>query len=77
MLQDIKYRNHLVIKRKCFLKKDQKKSRESIGKCKFMWKALKSPGWPTKIYSCAVRSLNVKDTAEHDAVLVLEGFKNY
>lgn len=62
-------------KSKTFFKKNRKKSRESIAKSKFIQKALKSLGWSTKIYSCVVSSLNVKDTAEHDAISVLDGFK--
>ena len=50
---------------------------ESIGKPKDLWKALKSLGLPNKISSCEVSALKINNTVEHDANLILEGFKNY
>ena len=34
-------------------------------------------GLPNKICSCKIRALKINTTVEHDANLVLEGFKNY
>ena len=50
---------------------------ESIRKPKDLWKALKSLGLPNKISSYKVTALKINNTAEHDANLILEGFKNY
>ena len=55
----------------------EKKLSESIGKPKDLWKALKSLGLPNKISSCEVSALKINNTVEHDANLILEGFKNY
>ena len=55
----------------------KKKLSESIGKPKDLWKALKSLGLPNKISSCEVSALKINNTVEHDANLILEGFKNY
>ena len=55
----------------------EKKLTESIGKPKDLWKALKSLRLPNKISSCEVSALQINNTVEHDANLILEGFKNY
>ena len=46
-------------KRDCFLKK---KLSESTGKPKDLWKALKSLGFPNKIYSWKVSALKANNT---------------
>ena len=63
-----------MIKRDHFLKKTLS---ESVGKPEDLWKALKFLGLPDKISSCEVSALKINNTAEHDANLILEGFKNY
>ena len=55
----------------------EKKLSESIGKPKDLWKTLKSLGLPDKISSFQVSALKINNTVEHDATLILEGFKNY
>ena len=55
----------------------EKKLTESIGKPKDLWKALKSLRLPNKTSSCEVSALQINNTVEHDANLILEGFKNY
>ena len=54
-----------------------KKISESICKPKDLWKTLKSLGLPNKISSCEVSALKINNTVEHDANLILKGFKNY
>ena len=55
----------------------ENKLNECIGKPQELWKALKSLGLPKKISSCEVSALNVNKTVQHDANLVLGGFKDY
>ena len=62
------------MKRDRFLKKNLS---QSIGKPKDLWKALKFLGLPNKISSCEVSVLKINNAVEHDANLILEGFKNY
>ena len=62
-----------MIKRDRFFWK--KKLSESIGKPKDLWKTLKSLGLPDKISSFQVSALKINNTVEHDATLILEGFK--
>ena len=68
-----KVKKMICNKQKTFYKKILS---ESIVKAKDLWKALKSLGLPTKISSCEVSPLKIKNTVEHDANLVL-GFKNF
>ena len=69
-----KVRKMIFDKKRSFF---EKKLSESIGKPKDLWKALKSLGLPNKISSCEVSALKINNTVEHDANLILEGFKNY
>ena len=72
MRQDIG-KEHDLDKRERFLRINK----GNLGKPKDLWKALKPLGLPNKISSCKIRALKINTTVEHDANLVLEGFKNY
>ena len=54
----------------------ENKLTESIGKPKDLWKALRFLGLPSKMSSCEVNALKIKNTVEHDVNSVLEGFRN-
>ena len=69
-----KVRKMIFDKKRSFFEKELS---ESIGKPKDLWKELKSLGLPHKISSCEVIALKINNTVEHDANLILEGFKNY
>ena len=69
-----KVRKMIFDKKRLFF---EKKLSESTGKPKDLWKALKSLGLPHKISSCEVSALKINNTVEHDANVILEGFKNY
>ena len=49
---------------------------ESIGKVKDLWKALRLLGLPSKISSCEVNALKIKNIVERDVNSVLQGFTN-
>ena len=63
-----------INKKRAFL---ENKLTESIGKSKDLWKALRSPGLPSKTSSCEVNALKINSKVEHDFNSVLEGFRNY
>ena len=71
-----RYKVHKMIFNK---KKDyfENKLNECIDTPKELLKALKYLGLPKTISSCEVSALKVNETVQHDANLVLGGFKDY
>ena len=50
---------------------------DSIGKPRELWKALKSPGLPSKTSVCGTIALKVKNTTSFETISTLDVFKNY
>ena len=66
-----KLQKMIINKIRAFL---ENKLTESVGKPKYLWKALRSLGLPS---SCEVNALKINNKVEHNFNSDLEGFRNY